>query len=102
VEVRVEPIAGIEDPDWRWFVGLDAEATGIGNALWTGKGVDAETQSRVLALFRLTFADEDYVDPRAAGHPVYLLLAMTADRMVRLKPQNLIMGLPVTSGARAA
>jgi Family of unknown function (DUF6352) len=33
IEVAVEPIARIEDPDWRWFVGLDAEATRIGNAL---------------------------------------------------------------------
>jgi Family of unknown function (DUF6352) len=102
VKVEVEPIANVEDRDWRWFVGLDAEATSIGNALWTGKSVDEETQSRVLALFRLAFADQTYVEPRAAGHPVYLLLAMTSDRMVRLKPQNLIMGLPVTIGARAA
>jgi hypothetical protein len=101
VDAKVEPIANIEDRDWRWFVGLDAEATAIGNALWTGKPVDDEAQSRVLALFRLTFADQATIDPRAAGHPVYLLLAMTPDKMVRLKPQNLIMGLPVTS-ARAA
>jgi hypothetical protein len=102
VDVGVEPISRVEDPDWRWFVGLDAEATGIGNALWAGKTVDEEEQSRVLALFRLAFADQTYVEPRAVGHPVYLLLAMAADKMVRVKPQNLIMGLPVTSSARAA
>jgi hypothetical protein len=51
---------------------------------------------------RLTFADQTYVDPRAAGHPVYCLLAMTPDKMVRLKPQNLIMGLPLVRDARAA
>jgi hypothetical protein len=102
LEVAVTPVSRVDDPDWRWFVGLDAEATSIGNALWTGDGVDEEGQSRVLALFRLTFADQTYVDPRAAGHPVYLLLAMTRDKMVRLKPQNLVMGLPVTSGAQAA
>jgi hypothetical protein len=102
VEVMVDPVAKVEDRDWRWFVGLDAEATAIGNDLWAGKAVHAEAQSRVLALFRLAFADETYVDPRAVGYPVYLLLAMTADKMVRLKPQNLIMGLPLVSGARAA
>lgn len=101
VEVRVEPVSKVEDRDWRWFVGLDTEATAIGNDLWAGKAVDDETQSRVLALFRLAFVDQTYVEPRAAGRPVYLLLAMTPDKMVRLKPQNLIMGLPVTS-ARAA
>ena len=102
LQVAVNPISRVEDRDWRWFVGLDAEGTGIGNALWSGRIVDDETQSRVLALFQLTFADQTYVDPRAAGRPVYLLLAMTPDKMVRLKPQNLIMGLPVTTGSRAA
>jgi hypothetical protein len=33
------------------------------------------------------------------GHPVYLLMGMTADRIVRLKPQNLVTGLPLGSEA---
>ncbi len=101
-EVAVEPIPAMEDRDWRWFVGLDAEATRIGNALWRGEPVDEETQSRILALFRLTIPDRARVEPRAAGHPVYLFLAMTPDRMLRLKPQNLITGLPLTAAVRAA
>lgn len=36
VAVVVETVASIEDRDWRWFVGLDSEATKIGNALWNG------------------------------------------------------------------
>jgi len=102
LEVKVDPVAAIEDRDWRWFIGLDAEATGIGNALWAGDAVDEAAQARVLALFRLTFADHARIDPRVAGHPVYCLLAMTADGTVRLKPQNLIMGLPLAGSARAA
>ncbi len=102
IEVRVEPVASIEDQDWRWFVGLDAEATRIGNALWRGKPLEDDAQARVLALFRLAFADPDRVDPRVSGRPVYLLLAMTGDKMVALKPQNLIVGLPVRTGAEVA
>jgi hypothetical protein len=101
-EIGVEPLATIEDRNWRWFVGLDAEATRIGNALWHGNPVDEETRSRVLALFRLSFRDPSDVEEPAAVHPVYLLLAMTPDRMVRVKPQNLIAGLPVKAGGRAA
>jgi hypothetical protein len=101
VEAHVQPLDRIEDRDWRWFVGLDAEATQIGNALWSGESED-DAQSRVLALFRLTFPDQTHVEPRAAGYPVYLLLAMTADKIVRMKPQNLIMGLPLAAGAQAA
>jgi hypothetical protein len=29
------------------------------------------------------------------GDPVYLILAMTGDRLLRFKPQNLVTGLPV-------
>jgi Family of unknown function (DUF6352) len=102
VDASVEPLERIEDQDWRWFVGLDSEATRIGNALWSGEEVDAETSARVVALFRLSFAEGTPVEPRAAGRPVYLLLAMSADKSVRLKPQNLIMGLPLSGQARAA
>jgi hypothetical protein len=97
VEVAVQPIAALEDPDWRWFVGLDAEATRIGNALWAGEPVDAATQQRMLALFRLDFADPRDTLDRVAGHPVYLILAMGADRRVRMKPQNLVLGLPLAN-----
>ena len=31
----------------------------------------------------------------AKGEPIYLIVAMTPDRMLRMKPQNLITGLPV-------
>jgi Family of unknown function (DUF6352) len=102
VDVSVEPIERIEDSDWRWFVGLDAEATRIGNALWTGEDPGEEAASRVLALFRLALGRDAPIDPRLAGRPVYLLLAMTADNMVRMKPQNLIVGLPLLDRARAA
>ena len=97
IEIAVEPRARIADADWRWFVGLDAEATAIGNALWRGEPPAAEAQARVLALFALTFRDPARVSSRVGGSPVYLLLAMTPDRRVRLKPQNLIAGLPVAA-----
>jgi hypothetical protein len=31
----------------------------------------------------------------AKGEPIYLILAMTPDRMLRMKPQNLVTGLPI-------
>jgi hypothetical protein len=102
IDVGVEPVARIEDRDWRWFVGLDAEATRIGNDLWRGEEIDDEALGRVLAFFRLAFAETDRVDPQVGGHPVYLLLAMAADKTVRVKPQNLVAGLPLVEGAQAA
>jgi hypothetical protein len=31
-----------------------------------------------------------------AGEPVYVIMAMTPEKVLRLKPQNLVAGLPVT------
>ncbi|HEY8567162.1 MAG TPA: DUF6352 family protein [Beijerinckiaceae bacterium] len=101
VATTVEPIAKIEDRDWRWFVGLDAEATRIGNQLWRGQTPSPDEQGQVLALFKLAFADAAEADPRVGGRPVYLILAMDRDKTVRVKPQNLVTGLPLKR-ARAA
>jgi hypothetical protein len=102
MEVTVAPLSAIEDQDWRWFVGLDAEATQIGNALWHGRTIGEDVRARVLASFRLTFSDVSYVDERVGDRPVYILLAMTPDRILRVKPQNLITGLPLKAYAHAA
>jgi hypothetical protein len=32
---------------------------------------------------------------KVRGEPVYLLVAMTPDGVLRLKPQNLLIGLPI-------
>jgi hypothetical protein len=57
VTVSVETIASIEDRDWRWFVGLDSEATRIGNALWRGERLEGTCAERIVALMRLSFED---------------------------------------------
>jgi hypothetical protein len=51
---------------------------------------------------RLTIEDTRLVDERVGTRPVYLILAMGADRLVRLKPQNLIAGLPLAATANVA
>jgi hypothetical protein len=99
---KVETIASIEDRDWRWFIGLDAEGTRIGNALWNGAALDDNAAERIVALMRLDIEDKRLVDERLADKPVYLILAMGPDRVVRLKPQNLIAGLPLAATANVA
>jgi hypothetical protein len=102
VAVDVETVASIEDRDWRWFVGLDSEATRIGNALWNGDALDQDAAACVVSLMRLNFGDRRLVDERVGGKPVYLILAMDADKVVRMKPQNLVVGLPLASTANVA
>ena len=102
VAVKVETVASIEDRDWRWFVGLDSEGTGIGNALWNGTAPDGRAAERVVALMRLTIDDLRLVDERVGDKPIYLILAMGADKVVRMKPQNLVAGLPLAATVNAA
>jgi hypothetical protein len=109
LRVEAEAIARLEDKDWRWFIGLDPEGTRIGNALWRGESLRADDLERVVAILRVNFCDDaqtrarlkDRVQERVRGKPFYLFLGCTADRVVRMKPQNLIAGLPLTSQAFA-
>jgi len=95
VDVAIEPLTALRDAKLTWYVGLDAEATRIGDRLWHGETIDDRTMASVLALFRVTFADASLVVDAVGREPVYLILAMTSDRRVRMKPQNLLTGLPV-------
>lgn len=97
--VTIEPVDRIEDEPWSWFVGLDADATQVGNALWRGEEPEREALDRVIALFRLDLPDRARVLPQLAGRPVWLILAMTPERKVRMKPQNLAVGLPLREAA---
>ena len=99
VGVSVEPLRTLTDKDWRWFIGLDAEATRLGNLLWRGGRLTQDEEGRILGLFRMTFEAGAPVRDDVAGHPVYLILAMTQDRHLRMKPQNLIAGLPLRTSA---
>jgi len=49
----------------------------------------------VVGLFRLTFHDPSMVVERVSAEPVYLILAMDAEKILRVKPQNLVTGLPI-------
>jgi hypothetical protein len=93
--VTIEPLAELRDAPLTWYVGLDADATRIGDTLWNGEELDETGQARVVGLFRLTFGDASVMLDKIRGEPVYLILAITADKLIRMKPQNFITGLPV-------
>jgi hypothetical protein len=95
LEVKVEPLARMEDNDWRWFIGLDSQGTRIGNALWKGETIAPGMVEQIVTLMRLTIVDESRVVPALRGKPIYLIGAMDQENLWRLKPQNLIAGLPL-------
>jgi hypothetical protein len=91
VAVAVEPLTRIEGARLAWYVGLDRVGTAIGDALWRGETPPSEP----VALFALRFADPAAALPQARAEPVWLLLGMDRDMKIRMKPQNLAMGLPL-------
>ncbi len=97
IAVRVQPMQSIRDERWSWHIGLDATATGILNRLYAGEMVPEEETQRFLALFRLESLDRSAFIPAMKGKPVYLGLAMTPARLVKMKPQNLLVNLPSKS-----
>jgi Family of unknown function (DUF6352) len=99
VRVAIEPVERVADERWRWHSGLDVESTAILNALYRGESVPEETLARLVALFRLEFADPADALAEAAGRPVYLGLACREDRTLRMKPQNLLLNLPLATAS---
>ncbi|HYC49190.1 MAG TPA: DUF6352 family protein [Burkholderiales bacterium] len=95
VAARIESVREIPDEDWRWHVGLDVEATAMLNDIYNGGEVDEDRMKRIIGLFRLEFSDPAAVRPEMRGAPVFLGLAMTPDATLRMKPQNLLVNLPL-------
>jgi uncharacterized protein DUF6352 len=95
IEVSIEPLTELRDARLTWYVGLDPDATAIGDRLWRGETLDEESNGRVLGLYRLTFADPGLVREDVGHEPVYLIMAMSSQKLIRLKPQNLLTGLPI-------
>jgi hypothetical protein len=95
LEVKVAPIRAIDEAHWAWHIGLDTESTAILNELWSGAQVDAGRMRNIVALFALNFADPSAMRRDIAGRTVYLGLSVDAEQVVRMKPQNLLLNLPV-------
>jgi hypothetical protein len=93
--VTIEPVERVEDERWRWHVGLDVHSTAILNALYRGESVPESDLERLVLLFRLEFRDAADVVDEMAGRPVYLGLACSPERTLKLKPQNLLINLPL-------
>jgi Family of unknown function (DUF6352) len=95
VRVVVRPLRRIEEAHWAWHIGLDAQSTAILNALWSGEQLEPGRMRRLLALFSLQFEEPAIARPEIAGRNVYLALSCDENDVVRMKPQNLLLNLPL-------
>jgi hypothetical protein len=95
LRVSVKPLRRIEEARWAWHIGLDAESTSILNDLWSGAQVEHGRMRSILALFALQFEEPAAMRADIAGRTVYLALSANPDQEVRMKPQNLLINLPL-------
>jgi hypothetical protein len=99
--VRISPQKDIRDDRWAWHIGLDREAMDLLNTLYEGGELAPDRVARIVALFRLDFVDpqEMRVELRRDGEarPVWMALAMDEAGRVQMKPQNLLLNLPLAA-----
>lgn len=93
--VRIQTDREIVDEQWVWHVGLDAQASSILNDMYTGAEVNEDRMKRLMCLFRLAFVNPADMLAEVAGRPVYLAMAMDENGRLNLKPQNLLLNLPL-------
>jgi hypothetical protein len=98
-EVAIEPVARVDDPRWRWHLGLDVDSSAILDALYRCEEVPPENLERLALLFALRFRDDSAILAEMRGKPVYLGLGCRPDRSLKMKPQNLVLNLPLAPAA---
>ena len=97
LKVNVQPRRNIADEKWSWHIGLDRESTDLLNSLYKGDEPSAEASDRLVALFSMTILDSSRVIDTLREKPVYLGLAMDSSNVVKMKPQNLLLNLPLVA-----
>lgn len=95
--VEISPQASIDDAHWRWHIGLDAESNRMLNQLYQQGQLDDADAPRLLGLFKMQVQDSARIQTELRGYPIYLGLAMDAESTLRLKPQNVLLNLPLAS-----
>lgn len=95
IALEFTPVEAFHDARFGWFLALDEQATAIGNAVWRGDELADEARERILALFTFTLPEDPRILADKRGAKGFAILAADGERLVRIKPQNLVAGLPL-------
>ncbi|GBF26770.1 hypothetical protein MnTg02_01811 [bacterium MnTg02] len=98
VKARIAPRQSFNhEPQGWWHIGLDRESTLILNRIFETEQTSFEEMNQLIALLGVEIEDQDAVLPEMRGVPIYLGVAMSADKQLKLKPQNILMNLPLSA-----
>jgi hypothetical protein len=97
IDIAFSPVDQLPSNPFGWFLSLDQDGTVLANKVWRGESLEPEEASRVLALFTFTLPDHPRIQREKRGKAAFAVLGSASDRMVRIKPQNLIGGLPLAA-----
>ena len=73
---------------------IDIGNTTVKWRLYNGKNISPERLAQILCLFKME-ANSGF-NEEMAGKPIYLALSMNNNGVVQLKPQNLLVNLPLS------
>jgi len=94
LKVSIKPVRRIDEPRWAWHVGLDAESSAILNDLWGGGEIEPGRMRNIVSLFALECDEPAAMRADVRARTVYLALSSEGG-VVRMKPQNLLINLPL-------
>lgn len=97
IEIEFTPVDRFSGHDFGWFLSLDQDGTALANKVWRGEALEEEEAARVLALFTFTLPQHPRLEAGRRGAAGFAVLGSSADRFVRIKPQNLVAGLPLAA-----
>jgi hypothetical protein len=69
------------------------------NGIYNAAEMDAEHMIRIIGLYRVDFGNPSDMHAELAGEPAFPGLAVTPDNRLRMKPQNLLLNLPLARRA---
>lgn len=98
ISLAFEPVDTLSGDGFGWFLSLDQDGTTLANKAWAGEAFTPEETSRVLALFTFALPDHPRLLPEKRGAKGFAVLGSSGEGPLRIKPQNLIAGLPLARG----
>jgi hypothetical protein len=93
--VKIHPLEEIKEEKWIWHIGLDQDSTYLLNDLYSGNPVSEERNKRLISLYKMEILNDNLLQKEFSGRPIYMGMSMNSDNLIRLKPQNILMNLPL-------